>query len=224
MDILEEQKLLQQANTARTNIIAECFEYIKKAKEYVESMDIPSIIDSIKVEVLSHSYSRDTYTASWSKFITFYDFYTFDFYLEKLFPQKVEDELYSSTDIHYRDDLYINEKYPDKSKWKEVAAEKTIELKKQAKEAYENRYNKFEHICYIAKYYICRYSKIDTNVYVKEFMEKNCAIWGKDNIEIFVKVLEKAPDRFIGLLMQDIMQASIELEKSNKKPPFIGAF
>ena len=214
MNTLEDkQKLLQQANTARTNIIAECFEYIKKAKEYVESMDIPSIIDSIKVEVLSHSYSRDTYTASMSKFITFYDFYSYDFYLEKLFPPKIEDELYHSTDIHYRDDFYINEKYPDRSKWKEIAAEKTIELKNQAKEAYENRYNKFEHICCIASYYICRYSKIDTKDYVKEFMERNSAIWGKENVDILVKVVEKEPDRFIGLLMQDIMQASIELGK-----------
>lgn len=148
------------------------------AKKKVKELDIPKIIDELKVEVHHNDWTRrgsDNVLFCSSKIHYNYEYnysYLHDEYLDAIFP-KYEVPLYSSKD----DDIeYINPKYekmeiirmPDdsikikKEKFEgmdidEFCAQKTVEMRKIALKNYAS-YNLDEHINYIAYHHVDWYS------------------------------------------------------------------
>ena len=178
------------------------------AKKKVEELDIPQMIDELKVE-----YHKNCWTRRGSDNVLFSNYhfeygykyhysYLHDYYLDTIFPEYYE-PLYSSED---HDCTYIHPKY---KKWEVIrtsegyneiieetfnglsiedfCTQKTNELRQVALKNYES-YNKDEHILYIASHHLGWNQIISENTTFKNMEGLFDIIWGFNHQELLEQI------------------------------------
>lgn len=197
------------------------------AKKKVEELDIPQMIDELKVEFHNHSWTRrgsDNVLCSHSEVLYCYEYhysYLHDHYLDSIFPQYKE-SLYSSEDgeceyihplfkpleIQRRADGSVEIKNPQFDGWdiEDYCVIKTKELRQQALKNYES-YNKDEHINYLAYHHINWHNINEENKLFQKMNVLGEIIWGFNHH----KLLEQ--------ITQDNYQELIQNNNSNHPIP-----
>jgi hypothetical protein len=132
----------------------------------------------------------------------------FDKYIEDLFPS-VHIVLRSYDEKDERE--YINPEYPDRTKWKEIAAQKEADLKVKALDVLMNIYNKDQHINHIIYEKISlmyrRYYSGEMEISKRKVLAET--YWSEPQFQEVLKNIEYRPDRFMDVIYHHNSNLSI---------------
>lgn len=173
---------------------------ILEVTDYVDSLNIPEIIDSIEVKIQNASYTQrgsDNYIHSWTYMLSDNRcFFTEkeDTYLSNLLPSI---NILLSSYNEKSEEEYINPLFPVEENWKKDAQNLTNSIKAKALNLFLNKYRKNKHIAalinsqieYRTKHYYSMKEKLESNIMLsKLFWSSN--LYSKDLDKIKENPLE----------------------------------
>ena len=168
---------------------------ILEVTDYVDSLNIPEIIDSIEVKIQNASYTKrgsDNYIYSWTYMLSdnrcFFEEKE-DTYLSNLLPSV--NILLSSYDEKSEEE-YINPMFPVEKNWEKDAQDLASSIKAKALNLFLNKYRKNKHIAalvnsqieYRTKHFYSMKEKLESNIMLsKLFWSSNLYSRDLDSIK-----------------------------------------
>ncbi|MBQ9603190.1 MAG: hypothetical protein IJR42_05215 [Paludibacteraceae bacterium] len=185
------------------DFVKKCLEIVEETTKEVESLDIPAIIDSYHVKVRHYCFTHrgsDNYlvygTCMESECV--YN----DGYLNMT---DVKEALSSGNDRYAEEEEEIvSSKYPDSSKWEEIAEKLEHDEKNKMKQFYQTEYNKDAHINYLVRLRIW-YMTFNNKAKLERIKEDANATNNMKTLNFIRNAFKFAPDAFEAYVLESIL-------------------
>ena len=194
------------------DFVKKCLEIVEETTKEVESLDIPAIIDSYHVKVRRYSY---THRGSDNYLVYGTDMESDCIYNDGYLNMTEVKEALSSGNDRYADDEeeIVSSKYPDRSKWEEIAVKLEQNEKSRMKQFYQTQYNKDAHINYLVKTRIW-FISFSNKVKLEQIKEDANATNNMKTLNYIRNAFNFAPDAFEAYVLQSILLKMLNINDS----------